>query len=126
MGHTSNALVSQLLFEMDCAVTAEGFVLAAATNARWAIDEALLRPGRLEHCIHVPLPDAAGRQEILGAMLNQMALHSVANADVLAQTLAATTRGCSGADLSSLCQKVATGALSWSGMHGSADTSSGL
>ncbi|EOD06340.1 hypothetical protein EMIHUDRAFT_45138, partial [Emiliania huxleyi CCMP1516] len=117
-GQVSRLLLSQLLLEMD-AVQAEAdadaaagglggaVVLAGATNTPAALDEALLRPGRLEHLFFVPPPGRRARRDILARQLRRMPLAE----PIDAESLAAATPRFTGADLLSLCQKAALGAL---------------
>ena len=117
-GQVSRLLLSQLLLEMD-AVQAEAdadaaagglggaVVLAGATNTPAALDEALLRPGRLEHLFFVPPPGRRARRDILARQLRRMPLAE----PIDAEALAAATPRFTGADLLSLCQKAALGAL---------------
>ena len=58
-------LLATLLVEMDGVQAADGVLVVGATNRPGALDPALLRPGRLDVQVEVPLPDAAGRAEVL-------------------------------------------------------------
>jgi SpoVK/Ycf46/Vps4 family AAA+-type ATPase len=82
-------------------------VLAGATNTPAALDEALLRPGRLEHLFFVPPPSRRAREEILRRALAKMPLEEPVDAAALADATPKLT----GADLLSLCQKAALEAL---------------
>lgn len=82
-------------------------VLAGATNTPAALDEALLRPGRLEHLFFVPPPSRRAREEILRRALAKMPLGEPIDAAALADATPKLT----GADLLSLCQKAALEAL---------------
>ena len=82
-------------------------VLAGATNTPAALDDALLRPGRLEHLFFVPPPPRYAREDILKRALAKMPLAG----PVDVEALASATRKFSGADLMSLCQKAALEAL---------------
>ncbi|XP_043205701.1 spermatogenesis-associated protein 5-like protein 1 [Amphibalanus amphitrite] len=107
-------LLSALLNEMDgigikqdqAAVDSAVFVVGA-TNRRDLIDEALLRPGRLDQHVHVPLPDRQAREEIIQLYLTGM---PVCN-DVSAAELADMTEGFSGAELRHLCNEAGLAAL---------------
>jgi cell division protease FtsH len=97
---TNNALLTA----MDGFDTAEGIIVVAATNRPEDLDEALLRPGRFDRKVYVPLPDAKGRRAILEShsKRTRMAAHESA-LDVIAQT----TPGMSGADLANLINEAA-------------------
>ena len=87
---------------MDGAQAAHGVIVIAATNRREALDPALLRPGRLELHIAVPLPDAAGRLEILRVHTEAMQL--AGDVDLVALAADSATAGWSGAQLANLCR----------------------
>jgi SpoVK/Ycf46/Vps4 family AAA+-type ATPase len=65
-GSAEGRVLATFLNEMDGvdALTRDGVVVVAATNRPSAIDTALLRPGRFDHLVYVPLPDAAGRRQV--------------------------------------------------------------
>jgi cell division protease FtsH len=100
MQQTSNALLTA----MDGFDTAEGIIVVAATNRPEDLDEALLRPGRFDRKVFVPLPDAKGRRAILESHSKKtpMSAHETA-LNVIAQT----TPGMSGADLANLINEAA-------------------
>ncbi|XP_076296684.1 ATPase family gene 2 protein homolog A isoform X1 [Lasioglossum baleicum] len=100
-------VLAQLLTELD-GVTALGSVtLVAATNRPDKIDKALLRPGRLDRIIYVPLPDHETRQEIFDIKLRNMPI----NEDVNIQDLVEITEGYSGAEIQAICHEAAMKAL---------------
>ncbi|CAK0784245.1 hypothetical protein CVIRNUC_007449 [Coccomyxa viridis] len=99
----STRLLSTLLTEMDGLESATGVVVLAATNRADALDVALMRPGRFDVQLHVPLPDTASRQAILEVHTRVMPLDPSVNL----QELADATQGYSGADLHNLCQEAA-------------------
>mmetsp|Transcript_16913 Transcript_16913/g.31138 ORF Transcript_16913/g.31138 Transcript_16913/m.31138 type:complete len:213 (+) Transcript_16913:1-639(+) len=105
-GEVGRRLISQFLLESDNLPS--GVVLLASTNVPGAIDPALLRPGRFDRCIQVPLPDSSGREVILSAKRAQM---DCWKGDVDIRNLAELTNGWSGAELESLCQRAALLAL---------------
>ena len=74
-----------------------------ATNRADTLDPALLRPGRLDQLIYIPLPDEAGRLAILQATLRK----SPVAKDIDLSYLAKSTHGFSGADLTEICQRAA-------------------
>ena len=88
-------VVSQLLAELDGITENPNLVVLAATNRREMIDDALLRPGRLEQHVEVPEPDAAAREEILSVHTRGKPLAE----DVSVDGLAAELGGYSGAEI---------------------------
>jgi cell division protease FtsH len=98
--------LNQLLVEMDGFDEHQQVVLLAATNRPDVLDPALLRPGRFDRQIVVPLPDWRGREGIL--RIHTRHLHLAANVDL--ERLARTTTGLSGADLANLSNEAALGA----------------
>jgi cell division protease FtsH len=95
--------LNQLLVEMDGFDTNEGVILIAATNRPDVLDPALLRPGRFDRQVVVPLPDIVGRDAILAVHMTQVPIA----ADVERKTLARGTPGFSGADLKNLVNEAA-------------------
>jgi len=94
-------VVSQLLTEMDRAADHPKLVVLAATNRKSEIDPALLRPGRLEQHIEVPIPDQRARREILDVHTRGAPLGEGVDLD----RLAADTAGYSGAEIESLVRE---------------------
>jgi transitional endoplasmic reticulum ATPase len=92
-------VVTQLLIEMDGMEELKQVVVIAATNRPHQIDSALMRPGRFDRLICIPLPDEAARREILKIQLRGKPVAR----SVDLQTLAAQTGNYSSADLSALC-----------------------
>ena len=95
-----------LLNEMDGFGTDEGVIVIGATNLPDALDPALMRPGRFDKQIAMPLPDIKGREEILGVHTKGMQL----TGDVDLRLVARSTTGFSGADLHNLCNIAAISA----------------
>jgi len=95
--------LNQLLVEMDGFEANEGVILIAATNRPDVLDPALLRPGRFDRQIVVPVPDISGREKILQVHLKKVPLAP----DVEARTIARGTPGFSGADLANLVNEAA-------------------
>ena len=95
--------LNQLLVEMDGFESNEGVILVAATNRPDVLDPALLRPGRFDRQIVVPLPDAKGREGILAVHVRKIKLAG----DVDLRVLARGTPGMSGADLANMVNEAA-------------------
>ena len=95
--------LNQLLVEMDGFETNEGVILLAATNRADVLDPALLRPGRFDRQIHVPLPDINGRKKILDIHSRKVPL----GPDVDLRIIARGCPGFSGADLANLVNEAA-------------------
>jgi len=95
--------LNQLLVEMDGFEANEGVILIAATNRPDVLDPALLRPGRFDRQIVVPLPDVKGRERIIQVHMRKVPLAQ----NVVAHTLARGTPGFSGADLANLVNEAA-------------------
>jgi transitional endoplasmic reticulum ATPase len=106
-GQVTERVVAQLLTELDGIEDLKGVVVLAATNRVDRLDPALLRPGRLEFHIELPMPDAAARRAILQVHLNRMPLGKDVKIDVLVQS----TEGFVGADLEGLCRQAALFAI---------------
>jgi cell division protease FtsH len=95
--------LNQLLVEMDGFDTNEGVIIIAATNRADVLDPALLRPGRFDRQITVPLPDIGGREKILRVHLKKIPLAP----DVDAKIIARGTPGFSGAELANIANEAA-------------------
>jgi len=95
--------LNQLLVEMDGFEGNEGVIVIAATNRPDVLDPALLRPGRFDRQVTVPLPDIRGREQILKVHMKKTPLAN----DVKPKLLARGTPGFSGADLANLVNEAA-------------------
>ncbi|PNQ75608.1 cell division protein FtsH [Erythrobacter sp. SAORIC-644] len=95
--------LNQLLVEMDGFEANEGIIIIAATNRPDVLDPALLRPGRFDRQVVVPVPDIDGREKILAVHMKKLPLAP----DVNPRTIARGTPGFSGADLANLCNEAA-------------------
>ncbi|MCA8837829.1 MAG: ATP-dependent zinc metalloprotease FtsH [Gammaproteobacteria bacterium] len=95
--------LNQLLVEMDGFDGHEGIIVIAATNRPDVLDKALLRPGRFDRQVIVPLPDILGREQILKVHLKNLKLGTNINPRVIARG----TPGFSGADLTNLTNEAA-------------------
>ena len=95
--------LNQLLVEMDGFEATMGVIVIAATNRPDVLDPALLRPGRFDRQVVVPLPDIRGREEILKVHMRKVPLAPDVKADIIARG----TPGFSGADLANLVNEAA-------------------
>jgi cell division protease FtsH len=95
--------LNQLLVEMDGFEANSGVIVIAATNRPDVLDPALLRPGRFDRQVVVPLPDIRGREQILLVHMRKVPIAPDVRADVLARG----TPGFSGADLANLVNEAA-------------------
>ena len=95
--------LNALLVEMDGFEGASGVIVIAATNRPDVLDSALLRPGRFDRQVVVPLPDIRGREQILMVHMRKVPIAQDVKADILARG----TPGMSGADLANLVNESA-------------------
>ncbi len=95
--------LNQLLVEMDGFEGTTGVIVIAATNRPDVLDPALLRPGRFDRQVVVPLPDIRGREEILKVHMRKVPMAPDVKADIIARG----TPGFSGADLANLVNEAA-------------------
>jgi cell division protease FtsH len=95
--------LNALLVEMDGFEGASGVIVIAATNRPDVLDAALLRPGRFDRQVVVPLPDIRGREQILMVHMRKVPIAPDVKADILARG----TPGMSGADLANLVNEAA-------------------
>lgn len=100
-GGASDRVINQVLTEMDGMGAKKNVFIIGATNRPDIIDGAVLRPGRLDQLIYIPLPDEGSRHNIFKSALRK----SPISKDVDIQFLAKTTHGFSGADITEICQR---------------------
>ncbi|KAK4264364.1 hypothetical protein QN277_025555 [Acacia crassicarpa] len=100
-GGAADRVLNQLLTEMDGMTAKKTVFIIGATNRPDIIDPALLRPGRLDQLIYIPLPDENSRLQIFKACLRK----SPVSKDVDLTALARFTRGFSGEDITEICQR---------------------
>ena len=106
-GGASDRVVNQLLTEMDGMNAKKNVFIIGATNRPDQIDPAILRPGRLDQLIYVPLPDEEARLSIMNAQLRKTPLEPGLDLRAIAKL----TNGFSGADLSYIVQRAAKFAI---------------
>ncbi|OPX77387.1 MAG: VCP-like ATPase [Methanosaeta sp. PtaB.Bin018] len=104
--HVTERVVSQFLTELDGLVELKDVIVVAATNRPDLLDRSLLRPGRFDRLIYIPMPDKVARQKILEIHLSKMAAPGVSP-----EWLAGQTEDYSGADLEMLCREAGMLAL---------------
>ena len=95
--------LNQLLVEMDGFEGNEGIIVIASTNRPDVLDPALLRPGRFDRQVVVPLPDLRGREQVLKVHMRKVPISD----DVVAMDIARGTPGFSGADLANVVNEAA-------------------
>lgn len=105
--HVTERVVSQLLTELDGLVELKDVVVLAATNRPDLIDPSLLRPGRFDRMIYIPMPDLAARKKIFEIYMRRMPVAD----DVDIDDLAARTEGYTGADIEMICREAGMLAL---------------
>merc|ERR1711987_6995 len=106
-GGAGDRVMNQLLTEIDGVGAKKNVFFIGATNRPELLDDALLRPGRLDQLIYIPLPDKPARQGILESTLKKSPIAP----NVSMAFLAELTDGFSGADLAELCQRAAKAAI---------------
>lgn len=108
---TSERVVNQLLTELDGVEPLSGIMVLAATNRIDLIDPSVLRPGRFDTHIYVPLPDATARREILTLFLKDLLFSPELTLDEILRELVDRTEGFSGAELKAICDEAKIFAL---------------
>ncbi|XP_060035092.1 ATPase family gene 2 protein homolog A [Erinaceus europaeus] len=106
-GGVADRVLAQLLTEMDGIEQLRDVTIVAATNRPDRIDKALLRPGRIDRLLYVPLPDAATRREILSLQLRAMPV----SPELDLEALVLQTDAYSGAEIVAVCREAALLAL---------------
>eukprot|EP01116_Phalansterium_solitarium_P005963 TRINITY_DN18287_c0_g1_i1.p1 TRINITY_DN18287_c0_g1~~TRINITY_DN18287_c0_g1_i1.p1 ORF type:complete len:811 (+),score=264.24 TRINITY_DN18287_c0_g1_i1:148-2580(+) len=100
-GGAADRVINQILTEMDGMGAKKNVFIIGATNRPDIIDPAILRPGRLDQLLYIPLPDTPSRLQVLKSVLRK----SPVSKDVDLEFLARQTAGFSGADLTEICQR---------------------
>ncbi|QCJ41844.1 AAA family ATPase [Bacillus sp. S3] len=99
-GEEAEKTLTELLVQLDGGHSNDGILFIAATNRKDMLDEAFLRPGRIDFSFHVPLPDTRGRREIIELHTKGKSLAEDVHTSL--DALAESTSGFSGAELQSL------------------------
>jgi transitional endoplasmic reticulum ATPase len=105
--HVAERVLSQFLVELDGVEELKGVLVLGATNRPDMLDAAILRPGRFDEVVDIPIPDGSGRCEIFAIHLQAKPL----GAGISFKKLAGQTEGFSGADISSVCTRAARRAV---------------
>jgi transitional endoplasmic reticulum ATPase len=106
-GGAGDRVLNQILTEMDGINSKKTVFIIGATNRPDIIDSALMRPGRLDQLIYIPLPDEGSRRSIFKAVLRKTPIA----ADVEIEALIKNTNGFSGADITEICQRACKAAI---------------
>ncbi|EQL03915.1 vesicle fusion factor NSFI [Ophiocordyceps sinensis CO18] len=107
-----DSVVNQLLAKLDGVDQLNNILLIGMTNRKDMIDDALMRPGRLEVHLEISLPDEPGRLEIFKIHANKMKTNGLLNPDVNFEELAGVTKNYSGAEINGLVKAAASFAFS--------------
>ena len=99
--HVTERIISQILTELDGLESLHGVIVIGATNRPDIIDPALLRPGRFDRLIHIPMPDLDARNEIYKIHTKSKPLAKDVKLDILAEI----TGGMNGAELAAICNE---------------------
>ncbi len=102
-GHVAERVLSQFLTEFDGVEELKGVLVLGATNRRDMLDDAILRPGRFDEIVEIPLPDMESRRQIFEVHMRNKPLAP----GISAAGLAAQAEGFSGADVQSACTRAA-------------------
>jgi transitional endoplasmic reticulum ATPase len=97
----ADRVINQLLTEMDGMNSKKNVFIIGATNRPQLLDSAVLRPGRLDQLVYIPLPDEPSRNAILKSNLRKTPLAQ----DIDLDSIGRATKGFSGADLTEICQR---------------------
>lgn len=104
---TSDRVINQILSEIDGMGSGKTLFIIGATNRPDILDPGIMRPGRLDQLIYIPLPDRESRVSIFKANLRKSPIAD----DISYETLADATEGFSGADITEICQRAAKNAI---------------
>merc|ERR1711937_986623 len=104
---TSDRVINQILSEIDGMGSGKTLFIIGATNRPDILDPGIMRPGRLDQLIYIPLPDRESRVSIFKANLRKSPIGD----DISIDQLAEATEGFSGADITEICQRAAKNAI---------------
>ncbi|OSX79022.1 hypothetical protein BU14_0091s0002 [Porphyra umbilicalis] len=110
-GSVHDTVVNQLLSKIDGVNSLNNILVIGMTNRKDMIDEALLRPGRLEVHVEISLPDEHGRAQILRIHTGKMRDNKMLGPDVSVESIAARSKNYSGAELEGVCKSAASHAM---------------
>lgn len=110
-GSVHDTVVNQLLSKIDGVNSLNNILVIGMTNRKDMIDEALLRPGRLEVHVEISLPDEHGRAQILRIHTSKMRDNKMLGPDVSVESIAARSKNYSGAELEGVCKSAASHAM---------------
>eukprot|EP00168_Porphyra_purpurea_P003000 TRINITY_DN1357_c0_g1_i3.p1 TRINITY_DN1357_c0_g1~~TRINITY_DN1357_c0_g1_i3.p1 ORF type:complete len:557 (+),score=258.51 TRINITY_DN1357_c0_g1_i3:242-1912(+) len=110
-GSVHDTVVNQLLSKIDGVNSLNNILVIGMTNRKDMIDEALLRPGRLEVHVEISLPDEHGRAQILRIHTGKMRANKMLAPDVSVESIAARSKNYSGAELEGVCKSAASHAM---------------
>jgi transitional endoplasmic reticulum ATPase len=116
--HVAERVLSQFLMELDGIEELKGVLVLGATNRSDILDPAVLRPGRFDEVVEIPMPDEGDRREIFEIHLRNKPVAP----RVSPVSLASKTEGFSGADIAGLCHKAALRALRRAVEQGAGET----
>ena len=105
--HVTERVLSQFLAELDGIEDLKGVLILGATNRPDILDPAVLRPGRFDEIVEIPIPDEKDRREILKVHLRDKPLAK----GIRVENIASKTKGYSGAELSAVCIRAAQRAI---------------
>jgi vesicle-fusing ATPase len=107
----NESVVNQLLSKMDGVESLNNILIIGMTNRKDMIDEAILRPGRLEIHLEIGLPDERGRLQIFEIHTKNMKKNNLLASDVDLNYLAAQTKNYTGAEIEAVCRSATSFAL---------------
>ena len=107
----NESVVNQLLSKMDGVDSLDNILIIGMTNRKDMLDEAILRPGRLEIHLEIGLPDINGRKQIFEIHTRMMRKNNLLGKDVDLEKLALSTKNYTGAEIEAVCRSASSFAL---------------